>query len=181
MMGSDHEGKGFSEFLRAHQPRLRNVARRFSASGVDADDLIQDTFERALSHFDAVSSLAPEAQRAWLVRTLSFRFIDICRRRAKEVVGLPAIESIDSAMVPVAPGEGPSWERITAEDLRQAVDRLPAFLAEPFRLRNSGSSYKAIAEELGASPGTVASWLSQARHQLRKLLAPVVEEKEVYP
>jgi RNA polymerase sigma-70 factor (ECF subfamily) len=181
MTGSDHEGSGFSEFLRLHQPSVRGVARRFSACGSDADDLVQDTMERALAHFAELSSLRPEAQRAWLVRTLSRRFIDIHRHRGKEVVGLPEGEVAEAAMLPGGGGESPSWERVTAEDLRQAVDRLPRFLAEPFRLRSAGQSYKAIAQELGASQGTVASWLFQARHQLRKLLIPVVEQTEVYP
>jgi RNA polymerase sigma-70 factor (ECF subfamily) len=181
MTGSDHEGSGFSQFLRLHQPRLRAVALRFSVCGSDADDLVQDTMERALVHFAELSPLRPEAQRAWLVRTLSHRFIDIHRHRGKEVVGLPEVEVADAAMLPGGRGESPNWERITAEDLRRAVDRLPGFLAEPFRLRSAGQSYKAIAQELKASQGTVASWLFQARQQLRKLLIPVAEQAEVHP
>jgi RNA polymerase sigma-70 factor (ECF subfamily) len=183
MSMKDHrsEGSGYSEFLRLHQPKLRVVARRFSRSVADADDLVQDTLERALLHFAEVSPLPPEAQRAWLVRTLSYRFIDLCRRRGKEVVGLPKAEPMDEATFPGAHSVGPRWERVTAEDLRRAVERLPAFLSEPFQLRSSGRSYKAIAEELGASQGTVASWLFQARQQLRKLLMPVAEEREVSP
>lgn len=180
MRSSDQEGSGFSEFLRLHQPRLRAVAMRFGRCASDAEDLMQDTFERALVHFDELSQLPPEAQRTWLVRTLSHRFIDICRHRNKEVVGLPGLEEADAALLPQAPGEGPSWERVSAEDLRRAVDQLPVFLAQPFRLRSAGQSYKAIAEELGASPGTVASWLFQARRQLRKLLTPLVATNEVF-
>jgi len=181
MRGSDQDGNGFTEFLRLHQPRLRAVAMRFGRCASDADDLVQDTFERALAHFEQLSLLPPEAQRGWLVRTLSHRFIDICRHRSKEVMGLPGHEEADAALLPQAPAEGPSWERLTSEDLRHAVDRLPEFLAEPFRMRSTGQSYKAIAEELGASPGTVASWLFQARRQLRKLLSPVMATNEVFP
>lgn len=181
MKDRGHEGSGVSEFIRLHQPRLRAAAMRFSKSVSDADDLVQDTMERALLHFADVSPLSPEAQRAWLVRTLSYRFIDLCRRRGKEVLGLPEADAMDAAAQPVANSESPRWERVTAEDLRQAVEKLPQFLAEPFRLRSAGQSYKAISEALGASQGTVASWLFQARQHLRKLLLPVVEEREAYP
>jgi RNA polymerase sigma-70 factor (ECF subfamily) len=181
MKGTNHNGDGFSAFLRLHQPRLRNVAMKFCRSGSDADDLVQDTMERALIHFAQLAPLSPNAQRAWLVRTLSCRFIDICRHRGKEVVGLPEADPADLATLRGNPAGSPRWEHITVEDLRKFVDRLPPFLAKPFQLRSSGQSYKTIAQELGASEGTVASWLFQARHQLRKLMMPFMQEEEINP
>jgi len=178
MMGSDHDGGKRSEFLRLHQPGLRAVAMRFSRREADAEDLVQDTLERALLHFAELSPLPREAQRAWLVRTLSRRFIDIGRHRGKEVVGLPGTEEVEGTLLRETAGEGSPWERVTAEQLRDAVSRLPEFLAEPFRLRSAGQSYKAIAQELGATQGTVGSWLSQARHRLRELLSPALAERE---
>jgi RNA polymerase sigma-70 factor (ECF subfamily) len=178
MTGSDHDGGRLSEFLRLHQPGLRAVAMRFSRRGAEAEDLVQDTLERALLHFAELSPLPREAQRAWLVRTLSRRFIDICRHRGKEVVGLPRTEEVEVALLRETAEDGRSWEQVTAEQLRHAVSQLPEFLAEPFRLRSAGQSYKAIAEALGASQGTVGSWLSQARHRLRELLGPALAKSE---
>jgi RNA polymerase sigma-70 factor (ECF subfamily) len=165
----------FSEFIRCHRQKLLCTAMRLCHNPQDAEDLVQDTFERALIHFGLVSSLPPNAQRAWLARTLTCRFIDICRQRSKEVVGLPDASLMDASMHSMPPEES-YWERVSPEDLRRAVEQLPARLALPFMRRMADLSYKAIAAEFRVSENTVAGWLFQARKELRELLRLRQEE-----
>lgn len=179
--GSRHRGilmKEFTEFIRCHRPRLQAIALRLCHGGQDAEDLVQETLERALLHFSQLSRLHPNAQRAWLGRTLTCLFIDMCRRRQREELHADPVPMVDASHPHVAESNAP-WERISPEQLCQAVDRLPEFLSMPFRLRQNGASYKAIARQLGASEGTVASWLFQARKQLKDMLMP--GEAEVHP
>ncbi|MDY7228893.1 RNA polymerase sigma factor [Hyalangium rubrum] len=168
----------FSEFIRCHRPGLLRIARRFCRGGQDAEDLVQETLERALLHFSQVSRLHPNAQRAWLAQTVSRLFIDLCRRQSKEELLSDPVPVAESALH--AGAESPErWAQVSPEELQRAVEQLPEFLGAPFRMRLAGQSYKAIAQSLSASEGTVGSWLFQARKQLRETL--MSEEPEVRP
>jgi RNA polymerase sigma-70 factor (ECF subfamily) len=168
----------FTEFVRCHRPMLLSLCIRRCRGAQDAEDLVQETLTRAWNQFEQVSGLHPNAQRAWLVRTVTHLFIDLCRRRNKEEL-LPDPTLQDAAALHPQPESAARWQSVSPEQFRRAVDRLPHFLAEPFRMRVAGHSYKQIATALEASDGTVSSWLFQARKQLREIL--MSEEQEVHP
>jgi RNA polymerase sigma-70 factor (ECF subfamily) len=72
-----------------------------------------------------------------------------------------------------APDEDPppAWLEITDEEVRAAVERLPAGLAAIFRMHAFGDlSYAEIARQLGIPDGTVATRLRRARERLREIL-----------
>lgn len=163
----------FDEFARARRPGLLKVARRLCAGGgIDPEDLVQETLERAYRHFDRLVGENGGAVSVWLSTTLSNRFLDHCRRRRTEVLGAPALRVVqgDSTGEPV-PLE--QWERVSRDDFQRAIDQLrPPQVREAYRLHASGLRYRAIAQQLRAPEGTVGRWLSEARQALRELLAP---------
>ncbi|NMO14169.1 RNA polymerase sigma factor [Pyxidicoccus fallax] len=163
----------FDAFARSRRPSLLKVARRLCAGGgIDPEDLVQETLERAYRHFDRLAGENAGAVSVWLSTTLSNRFLDHCRRRRTEVLGAPALRVVqgDSTGEPV-PLE--QWERITSEDFLRAIEQLrPPQVREAYRLHASGLRYRAIAQQLRAPEGTVGRWLSEARQALRELLAP---------
>jgi len=136
----------------------------------EAEDLAQEVMVRALQNFEILSRLSPMARRAWLMRTLKNLFIDRGRAEKWVVVGLPCHEDGDEPAAREPSEEPMRWERISPEDFRKAMKKLPPYLAQAIELRLSGMKYSEIAKEMGATEGTVGSWLSVARKQLRKLL-----------
>ncbi len=155
-----------------HYPILLATARRLCRTSFDANDLVQDTFERAWKNFDR---LRPGTNaRAWLLTILTNLFVDQLRRVKRE----PRRESIDDlplAAPDTAPEPEPlkSWEAVTPAELHQAITQLSEKLRVVYRMHCiEGADYAFIAEELGIPKNTVGTRLLSARQKLRELLAP---------
>jgi len=152
----------FADAVRAHEDTLRAMAFRLCRNSADAEDLVQDTLERAMQHF---RMLAPESNvRGWLLSILQHRFIDVCRHRLRRhETSLAGIDAAEQAQE-----EPPPWAELGPDDVRKAVDRLPDELRTTYELRvHDGLSYGEIAFSLGLSVGTVKSRLTRARQALR--------------
>ncbi|XXF81560.1 RNA polymerase sigma factor [Myxococcaceae bacterium GXIMD 01537] len=168
----------FETFARRHQLLLRGLARKLCGQGgPDPEDLVQETFERALRHFDLLAPQAEGAQRAWLCTALHNRFLDLCRRRRTEALEQPELRLLRSQQE-LAPEEQAreKWERITEHDFRAAIGQLKPNLREAYELHAAGLKYRAIAQKLGVPEGTVGSWLFQARKDLNELLTPLARD-----
>lgn len=152
--------------LACHAPYLRTLARRLCRSTVDADDLVQDTFVRALRVPlpDGVNT------QAWLARVLRNLWIDRLRRRATRRED--ALVDPDAVAAPVAPPPPPWWTALTVDDVRAQLARLPEPQRVTFELfALEGRSYHEIAARTGAGTTTVGTRVLRARHKLRALLA----------
>jgi len=139
-------------------PRLRRYARALIGDSGAADDLVQDTLERALGRFhlwQPGSNL-----RAWLFSIMHNVHVNQLRRR-REV----ALHDDEAAQLPVrAAQEG----ALAARDLVRALERLPAEQREVLLLvALEDMSYREVATTLGVPIGTVMSRLSRARDKLR--------------
>lgn len=149
--------------LEGYAPELRSVARHICREDVEREDLIQDTFVRALrylSHHPRPANMGP-----WLVSILRNAFIDMKRRPARECEQL-VDEPPTSEQEPEPP-----WSDVSIEDVRKALGELKPSLRELFeRHYIAGRRYKDIAAELGISPNTVATQLLRARKRLREVL-----------
>jgi RNA polymerase sigma-70 factor (ECF subfamily) len=127
----------------------------------DAEDLVQDTLARALSHsesFEPGSKLG-----SWLRRIMSNLIIDSWRRKQ------PLSCDVDDHPAP-EPESPSAWRELTDDDLRAAVEALPPSFREVWDLYREGASYAVIGERLGIPRPTVGTRLLRARVQLRKLL-----------
>lgn len=168
----------FEAFARKHQPLLRGLARKLCGQGgPDPDDLLQETFERALRNFHQLESQSEGSQRAWLCTTLRNYFLDQCRRRRTEALELPELRLIRNQME-VSPEEQTreKWECITEADFRGAISKLKPQLREVYEMHVAGLKYRAMAQKLGVPEGTVGSWLFQARKELNALLTPLTRD-----
>ena len=139
-------------------PALLAYFRRQRALAGSAEDLLQDTFVRAMLGFGGLhASISP---RAYLFGIASH-------------VGLAALRSLPppGALVsePAAPAAAPEDARI--ESMRQAIAALPDAQRETLHLKlHHELSYEEIAEVLGIPVGTVRSRLHHAVSQLRAAL-----------
>src|SRR5262249_34370772 len=136
-------------------------------NATDAEDLVQDTYKRALAgaaRFEEGSNL-----RAWLFRILRNCFIDHARRR-KIVLEIPddTIDAMTSDTWDAAALE--QLRYLTAGDVARAIEALPIEFRFVVYLDVEGFSEAEIADIVRCPPGTVKSRLSRAKSRLRAAL-----------
>jgi len=154
--------------LSEHIPRLRRYARSLTGDRWAADDLVQDTLERACSKWRLW--LPGTDLRAWLFTLMHNVFINQVRRPALQIVSdsLGADESGAAALDRVA---APASGHEQAMDLQRCLLRLPHEQREALLLVSlEDLSYEQVAHIAGVPVGTVMSRLSRARARLRELL-----------
>lgn len=145
-----------------HLPRLRRYARALTGDASRADDLVQDTLERALAKLDLWQ---PGSDlRAWLFTLMHNLFVNQIRvRRPQETV-------IDDA--PDQPVSGGQLEAMAARDIHAALARLPEEQRAVLLLVGLEQfGYAEAAQVLGVPVGTVMSRLARAREKMRQMLA----------
>jgi len=155
--------------VREHQEALYAFALKLSGEPSEANDLVQDVFERLLR----ADSAEPRGnERAWMFTVLHHLFVDRYRKRARG----PRHSSLDdvdvAAETPVAP---PAWVNLGVDQVRVALRSLEPEFAEVYELHAlQGLGYGAIAERLGLPANTVGTRIMRARKKLRAILAAQV-------
>ena len=151
-------------------PALRRYAYALIREHAAADDLVQDTLERALLHWSQRRSDGD--LRAWLfaiLRNLHIGAHRQARRRGDAV-------AIDDTDLPAMTSDQETV--LEAHDVLAAIDQLPEEQKSLLLLVGvEDLSYDDAARVLGLPIGTVMSRLSRARHKLRSL----VERSRVTP
>lgn len=145
-------------------PRLRRYARALTGEGTAADDLVQDTLERAWSKLHLWRSGSD--LRAWLFTIMHNVHVNQVRSRAATAT-LP----LDDDM-PDAPVRATQADMLEVRDIDAALRRLPVEQLEVLLLvALENMSYQETANALGIPIGTVMSRLARARDRLRIMLA----------
>ncbi len=148
--------------LLAWLPRLRRYARALRRNREDADDLVQDTLERAWSRAGLWQGVGD--MRTWLFSIMHNLHVDALRRGRLDMVDLDE----HTPDVPVLPTQG---HALHMRDLDAALHALPAEQREILLLiALDGLAYAEIAQALGIPIGTVMSRVSRGRERLRRLM-----------
>ncbi len=150
-----------------HFERLYNFARWLTHDRPEAEDLVQETYAKALKGF---SSFQPGTNfRAWIYRILRNTFLS-SRTGLKatptvpldlegEEDGLPAVRETPETIL---------LQRSDEQLVRQALEQLPVAYREILLLCEvEEMSYQEISATLVIPMGTVMSRLSRARKALR--------------
>jgi len=151
---------GFERGVEAHIPALRRYARALHGDADRAEDLLQDSLERALSR--PLLFVSSQNLRRWLFRIMRNVYLNSLRaanRRGRSI----QLDDIHSPTVP--PDQIPRLE--VAETLA-AFDALSGECREALWLVVvEGFSYREAGRVLGVPPGTVMSRVARAREDLR--------------
>jgi len=152
--------------------RLYNFAHWLTRDRAAAEDLVQETYVKALKGF---SSFQPGTNfRAWMYRILRNAFLT-------SQTGLKAMQfevSDDQTTEPETADTPESLllARMEHEAIQRALEELPVHHREVILLCDfEEMSYQEIGQALGIPVGTVMSRLSRARKALRAQLAPATE------
>lgn len=156
----------FCEELTALLPRLRRFARGLAHDGADADDLCQQTVERALRSRQQWQ----EGTRldAWVFRIMRNQWIDEMRaRKRRSQTFAPEEEGVHVGMA----GDRDAENRVELGNVGRALARLPAEQREAVMLvLVEGFAYKEAAEIIGVPQGTLTSRLGRGREALMREL-----------
>lgn len=136
-----------------HYEELARFARSMASNEKEAEDLLQDTFLKALTHLHTLNELPDYQQRAWLFKVLRNLRYDYFRKQRFEV---PLQEQDEPEIDP---------EDYSAVDMKELLQTLPANLRDVVYQRYwLGLTSKQIAKPLGLSDATV-------RYQLRTAIS----------
>jgi RNA polymerase sigma-70 factor, ECF subfamily len=152
-------------------PDLRRRAARFSLHPAMAEDLVQDTIERALrfsAQYDADSNL-----RAWAYQILFSVFITGYRRRCREKRAMEALTCGPCAWTHRSAFPSPEVELSLTPSTEVALGSLPPGFRDVVTLVDLGQhTYREAADLLGLPLGTVMSRLHRGRRLLADRLGP---------
>jgi RNA polymerase sigma factor (sigma-70 family) len=142
-------------------PRLRRYARALAGDRASADDLVQDTLERAWAKLHLYRRGTD--LRAWLFTVM--HNVHVNKIRATR-----ATDPLDDEMPELAQRAAQS-DGLVVRDLDRAIARLPAEQRAVLLLVTlEEMSYEQVAGALGIPIGTVMSRLSRARDKLRAMM-----------
>jgi len=151
--------------LTEHIPSLRRYARVLTGDAWMADDLVQDTLERACSKWRLW--LAGSDLRAWLFTLMHNIYVNQVRRSMRQAAAGTTVNLDDVAHELVAPAS----ETADSLDLQSCLLRLPQDQRVVLLLVSlEDLSYAEVAKITGIPVGTVMSRLSRARSRLRELM-----------
>jgi len=152
----------FLDCVNAHAPSLRRFARRLTRNHADAEDVMQDTFLRALEKRDELRE--PGRLRAWLLAIVRTTWLNSRRGLRNKLEVLHDGRSMVAEHGPRGDLEREILDRSLTDDVLLALDSLPEEWREALWLREvEDLSYEEIARVLDCPLGTVRSRLARAR------------------
>ena len=172
-----------SDAVEKESARLRNFIRRYVSDPADVEDVLQDVFYELVEAYRMMKPV--EQVAAWLFRVARNRTIDLFRRRKREQVGTPTIETEEGELLrledllpsPEAGPEAAYARAVLLEELDAALDELPQEQRDVFIAHEMmGQSFKEIAAETGVGINTLLSRKRYAVLHLRERLRAIYEE-----
>ena len=171
-----------AEFERMVLPHLEAMVRlaRFLLRGkrADADDLVQDAVLRA---FEAFPRFQPGTNfRAWLFRILRNAYVDLLRRKGRQVEFAEPDAGLQENSRAVEEFRAEAVRQRTEADLEAALADLPAELKTALLLVDGeGMRYDEVAEIMDCPIGTIRSRLHRGRRLLRQRLVEIWQGRTV--
>jgi RNA polymerase sigma-70 factor, ECF subfamily len=172
--------------IRRQAARLYRSALGMTRNATDAEDLVQETFAKALA---ASGRLQPGANlAAWLHRIMFNAFVtDYHKRRREPLLAMDPADGEANLPWLWGPADGRSAEEQALDRLLEA-DIVAAIRVLPYSYRImvyladvKGLDYRQVADLTGVSIGTVKSSLHRGRSQLRARLANTLRQDAALP
>ena len=153
------------QYIRLHGKRLYGLCLRLCANRIEADDLYQDTWLKAVQNIERYD--VNQAFEPWLTKICVNTYRNTLRRIARSpFLNFYSSDEKDNRVQSVPAPEEPDYE-----PLYKAIDRLPEKMRMTVVLFYfQDMDLKAAARSLGIPEGTVKSRLNKARKLLKEAL-----------
>lgn len=156
----------FDQTVRAYSADLYRYAHWLCRDRFVAEELVQETFERAWKNWDSLEN--PASVKAWLITILRHEHARLYQRRRLDYTD----EQPEELELPSHLNTGSQLE------LEQLMEELPLTYREPLLLQVLGGySCGEIAEMLATTEGAVMTRLTRARQMLRAYLSSLETNK----
>jgi len=167
------DGEAFRELVQRYTGALYNLAYRYTADRMAAEDITQETFLRVYQALPRSRLDLPF--KPWLFRIA----VNLCRDGAakKRPLAFAQLGDEDDFLGESIPDEDPlPLERVEAEELEEMLRQAVAELRPPYRVAitlryTEGLSYQEMADVLDIPLNTVRTHLLRAKQRLRQALA----------
>lgn len=151
--------------VKAHSNKLYGYAMRFLRNTEDAEDILQDVFEKLWLNRKKVEV---EKAKSWMFTTAHNAMLNLINRKSR--VQLPGDENLPES----------SKKDVNKFESNQVVDRavniLPPIQKSIILLRDlEGYTYEEIGEMLSLSSSQVKVYLFRARNKIKKQLKGLKE------
>lgn len=178
---SDHGRDDFARLALPHVDAVFRVARRLCNSDHEAEDLVQETYLKALKGF-AEFELRDFGIRPWLLRILHNTFLNrrVREQRAPRPIDHTALDAVAvEGDIGISELAALDFERLDGE-IKRAIDEL----SDEFRIvlilwATMELSYQEIADTLEVPIGTVMSRLHRAKRQLVERLGEYAKRQRL--
>jgi RNA polymerase sigma-70 factor, ECF subfamily len=174
--GRDLQPDSFEALAMPLFDQLYNFAQWLTHDRDEAEDLVQETYAKALKGFPSFQ--LGTNFRAWMYRILRNTFLT--SRTGLKVTMTVAVDPDEDGPELAVEHQTPEtvlFERVNRDQLQSAMDDLPVHFREILLLCEvEEMSYQEISETLSVPIGTVMSRLSRARRSLRDRLRPHIKE-----
>src|SRR5579864_3824982 len=178
MSAAEYQPVSFEELAVPLFDQLYNFAHWLTKDRTEAEDLVQETYTKALRGFSSFH--LGTNFRAWMYRILRNTFLTSrTGLRATMTVALDLEEDGPELAVESDTPETILIERVNSQLVQNAIDELPVHFREILLLCEvEEMSYQEIAETLSIPIGTVMSRLSRARKVLGDRLRQELEKEQ---
>ncbi len=154
----------FNYKLTSMQKHLEYFAKKLTGNEDDAQDLLQETYLKALVFRDKF--VESTNLKAWLFTIMKNIFINNYRRNVRARTIIDTTDNLyhlnnSTKQGPITPDSDLSEKEILSE-----IEKLSDEQRIPFEMHTQGFKYKEIAEELDISIGTVKSRIFFTRKKL---------------
>ncbi len=178
------DSQEFARFVETYSPPLYRLALKMLGNVQDAEDVLQNTFLKALQHLDEFEERS--SLSTWLYRIAVNEALMLLRRQKPETSVSDLLDEDEEEEIEM-PRQFVDWcclpeeELLSAEGrryLEQAIQRLPPKLRAVFLLRDiEGLSIQETSKALNLSEAAVKTRLLRARLNLREQLSTFYAER----
>lgn len=159
----------FNTKILSQKSSLKNFALSLTSNVDDANDLLQDTYLKAITYRDKFEESTN--LKAWLFTIMKNTFINSYRRNSK--IKQLVVKGDDLALERAFKQNSyhHSDSRLNAKEIIKEIDKLEDDYKVPFTKHYNGFKYEEIAEQMQLPLGTVKSRIFLARKALMHTLS----------
>ncbi len=158
----------FNYKLLGLQKNLKYFAYTLTSNYEDAQDLVQETFLKALTNRDKFTE--DTNLKAWTFTIMKNTFINNYRQSVRNNTNLDKTDDLYYLNLSKESSEGLPDSTYATKEIHKEIKRIDEDQRKPFEMYNDGFKYKEIAEHLNLSIGTVISRIFFTRKKLMEAL-----------